>query len=81
MYQVDPTFMAARLHKGVLLSREFRRHDEAIAIFDDVLKKEPQNGMALLNRALAYQDNGRFPEALTDLEAYLALRRYYQLQL
>ncbi|MEM7333225.1 MAG: tetratricopeptide repeat protein [Chloroflexota bacterium] len=72
-YQVDPSFTAARLHKGVLLSREFGKHEEALAIFEEVLAKEPENSMALLNRALTLQDNGRFPEALTALEAYLAL--------
>ncbi len=72
-YQVDPSFTAARLHKGVLLSREFGRHDEALTIFDAILDEEPDNGVALLNRAMALQDNGRFPEALADLERYLEL--------
>ena len=72
-YEVDPTFYAARVHKGVLLSREFGRHDEALVEFDAVLQVEPENLKALLNRGLALQANGRFQDAMVDLEKYLAL--------
>lgn len=71
-YQVDPSFTAARLQKGVLLSREFGRHDEALHIFDAILDQEPENTAVLLNKGLALQANGRYREALTTLESYLA---------
>lgn len=72
-YEVDPTFVAARLHKGILLTREFGRHDEALAIFDAILADTPKDAKALFNRGLALQENGRFQDALTTFEAYLSL--------
>lgn len=72
-YEVDPTFHAARLQRAVLLTRELRRHEEAIAEFDALVAIEETHAAALLNRGLALQENGRFPEALNDIEAYLQL--------
>lgn len=72
-YTVDPTFVMARVHRGILLSRELGRHEEALAEFDKVLHEDPRHEEALFNRSLVLQSNGRFAEALTDLEAYLAL--------
>lgn len=72
-FAVDPTFWMARVHKGVLLSREFGKHEEALAEFDAVLAAEPSNAEALFNRGMTLQANGRFPEALTDLQTYLPL--------
>ncbi|MEM7113555.1 MAG: tetratricopeptide repeat protein [Chloroflexota bacterium] len=70
---VAPDFQQARLARGVLLGRELGRFAEALADFDYVLRDEPESGEALLNRGLVLQQNGRYADALTDLEAYLAL--------
>lgn len=77
-YEVDPTFTAARLQRGVLLSRELGRHEEALADFDAILAELPNEPAALLNRGLALQAHGRFHEALVDLEAYLSLPQQEQ---
>ena len=71
-YKVDPTFRAARLHRGILLGRELGRIDEAIADFDALLAEDPTYNLALFNRAMMWMENGRFPQALADMEAYLA---------
>lgn len=71
-YNVDPTFRAARLHRGILLGRELGRIDEAIADFDALLAEDPTYSLALFNRAMMWMENGRYPQALADMEAYLA---------
>ena len=71
-YQVDPTFRAARLHRGILLGRELGRIDEAIADFDALLAEDPIYSLALFNRAMMWMENGRYPQALADMETYLA---------
>ena len=70
-YEVDPTFRAARLHRGILLGRELGRIDEAIADFDALLAEDPTYNLALFNRGIMWMENGRYPEALQDMEAYL----------
>lgn len=70
---VDPTFHNARLQRGILLSRELGRHDEARADFDALLALDAEWPEALLNRAITYQEQARFGDALIDLETYLAL--------
>jgi tetratricopeptide (TPR) repeat protein len=72
-YEVDPTFRAARLHRGILLGRELGRIEEAIADFDALLAEDPTYNLALFNRGMMWLENGRFPQALTDMEAYLTL--------
>jgi lipoprotein NlpI len=71
-YNVDPTFRAARLHRGILLGRELGRIDEAIADFDALLTEDPTYSLALFNRAMMWMENGRYPQALADMEAYVA---------
>lgn len=70
---IAPGFQQARLARGVLLARELGQLEAALADFDAVLQAEPENGEALLNRALVLQQNGRYQQAIADLTAYLAL--------
>jgi len=70
-YEVDPTFRAARLHRGILLGRELGSIDEAIADFNALLAEDPTYTLALFNRGIMWMENGRYPEALQDMEAYL----------
>ena len=70
-YAVDPTFRVARLHRGILLGRELGRVDEAIADFDALLNEDPTYVLALFNRGMMWMENGRYPQALADMETYL----------
>ena len=70
-YAVDPTFRAARLHRGILLGRELGRLDEAIADFDALLAEDPTYYLALFNRGMMWMENGRYPQALADMQTYL----------
>ncbi len=72
-YDIDPTFQRVRLERGVLLFRELGRTEEALADFDALLAEDPDYAPALFNRALLAQQNGRYQDALNDLEAYQAL--------
>lgn len=72
-YEVDPSFREARLDRGIILYREMGRLDEALSDFDALLDEDPAYGPALLNRAMIFQELGRYADALRDLEAYLAL--------
>ena len=73
-YEIDPTFQRVRLERGILLFRELGRYDDALADFDFLLAEESDySDLALLNRALLYQQTAQFEEALSDLNAYLEL--------
>lgn len=72
-YDIDPTFQRVRLERGVLLFRELGRIEEAQADFDALLAEDPEYAPALFNRALLAQQNGRYQDALRDLEAYNTL--------
>lgn len=72
-YELNPKFTYARLQRAILLGRELQRYDEALAEFDALLAEEPENGAALVNKALVLQVNGRYREALNSLETYLQL--------
>jgi tetratricopeptide (TPR) repeat protein len=80
-YNLDPGLREARLDRGVLYFREMGMLDEALADFDALLAEDPSYRPALLNRALLFQERGRYREALIDLETYLELpeedREYY----
>lgn len=75
-YAIDPTFRRVRLERGILLFRELGRMAEARSDFDALLEEDPDYSPALFNRALLAQQNGRYPDALADLEAYLSLNDY-----
>lgn len=78
-YEIDPSFRRVRLERGVLLFRELGRTEEAQADFDALLEDDPAYGPALFNRALLWQQNGRYADALADLETYQSLPdREYQ---
>lgn len=72
-YAIDPRLRQARRERAVLLWRELDRGEEAIVEFDALLQEDPADGGALFNRALAYQQAGRYQEALADIESYLQL--------
>jgi len=72
-YETDSSLREARLDRGIILYRELGRFDEAMADFDALLAEDPQYGPALLNRAMAAQEQASYRQALADLEAYLSL--------
>jgi len=71
-YTIAPDYRQARLARGVLLSRELGRYDEALAEFNWLLARDAADGEAMLNRAMVYQQIGDFEAALADFEAYAA---------
>jgi len=72
-YMADPTMRKARLDRGILFYREMGMLDEALEDFDALLDEDPEYLPALLNRAMVYQERGRYGEALRDLETYIEL--------
>jgi tetratricopeptide (TPR) repeat protein len=72
-YETDPSLREARLDRGIILYRELGRFDEAMADFDALLAEDPSYGPALLNRAMAAQEQASYSQALADLETYLSL--------
>ncbi|MCP5098702.1 MAG: tetratricopeptide repeat protein [Chloroflexi bacterium] len=72
-YKIDPTFHEARLQRAILLFRELRRPDEALAEFDALLKDDPEYGRVLFNRGLLLHELGRYQESLASLDAYIQL--------
>jgi tetratricopeptide (TPR) repeat protein len=72
-YMADPTMRKARLDRGILFYREMGMLDEALEDFDALLDEDPEYLPALLNRAMVYQERGRYSEALRDLESYIKL--------
>jgi tetratricopeptide (TPR) repeat protein len=72
-YDMDPNLREARLDRGVIYFREMKRLDDALADFDGLLEQDPDYGPALLNRSMLRQEQGRYQQALTDLEHFLTL--------
>ena len=72
-YNLNPAMHQARFARAVILWREMERVEEALADFDALLQQDSAYAPALLNRALVYQQIGKYEEALADLQTYLAL--------
>jgi tetratricopeptide (TPR) repeat protein len=72
-YELDKSMREARMNRAVLLWRELNREQEAISELDSMLVEDPAFAPALLNRGLAYQQQGAYSTALEDLRAYLQL--------
>lgn len=51
------------------------RHEQAIARLDELLKRDPEDRWALMMRADAYQQMGKFDQARGDREKIIKLRR------
>jgi tetratricopeptide (TPR) repeat protein len=60
-------FRQARLARAVLYFRELGRPQEALADLNALLAADPAYAEALLNRAMLAQENGRYQDALDDL--------------
>ncbi len=71
-YQANPAFHQALLASATLRYRELGHVDGAIASLSGLLQQSPEHGGARFLRALAYQEAGRYQEALDDLRAFLA---------
>ena len=72
-YELDPNLRQARLDRGIIYFREMTRYDEALSDFNALLEEDAEYGPALLNRAMVYQEQGQYQNALTDLEQFLTL--------
>ena len=72
-FAVDPTFRRARLARAGLYLRELNQSQLALSDLNALLDEDPLYDEALLNRAMLWQQNGRFQEALADLQTYLSL--------
>src|SRR5262249_56878365 len=72
---LDPGLVAARLNRGVL-AHKAGRHADAIADFDEALRRHPDSdsqGLLHYNRALALRALGDRVEALASAEQALRL--------
>jgi tetratricopeptide (TPR) repeat protein len=69
---LDPAHADAYLNLGALLC-ESRRCDEAVALYDEALRRRPDEPLLHFNRAIALEDQGRTDEALTSYHAALRL--------
>lgn len=70
-YHADPSFHQALLAAAVLRYRELDRDGAAIESLSRLLAEAPEHNGARFNRAMAYQQAGRYQEALQDLRAFL----------
>jgi tetratricopeptide (TPR) repeat protein len=70
--EIDPTFVGAYYHRGVLYWREVQNYHHAIRDMTRVLELRREWSMALLTRALAYQSRGDYDQAIADYEQFLA---------
>jgi tetratricopeptide (TPR) repeat protein len=70
----DPKFSEAYNAWGTALVRQGKdKHDEAIKKYEEALKLNPDNFLALRNRALVHKRNERYPEAIADYEKAIVL--------
>ena len=69
---IDPGHADAYLNLGALLC-ESRRFDEAVALYDEALKRKPHEALLHFNRAIALEDRGDAAAALASYHACLRL--------
>lgn len=70
-YEANPEMEQALLARAILRGRELEETDAALADLETLLADDPTYGPALFNRALIYQQLGKYTLALADLNAYL----------
>ena len=70
-YEANAGMEQALLARAVLLGRELAEPDAALADLETLLAEDPTHGPALFNRALIYQQQGKYRQALADLNQYL----------
>lgn len=66
--QLDKSLLGPRMNMGNVLSQAMR-HQEAIDVLTDVLRRAPGSGQARFFRARSLYALGRFEETLADVEA------------
>jgi tetratricopeptide (TPR) repeat protein len=69
---IDPTHADAYLNLGALLC-EGHRFDEAVALYDEALRRKPHEALLHFNRAIALEDQGQPAAALASYHACLRL--------
>ncbi|HEY3635703.1 MAG TPA: tetratricopeptide repeat protein [Caldimonas sp.] len=69
---IDPTHGDAYLNLGALLC-ESHRYDEAVALYDQALRRKPNEALLHFNRAIALEDRGDAAAALASYHACLRL--------
>jgi tetratricopeptide (TPR) repeat protein len=70
-YKADPSFHRALVAGAVIRYRELGEVDRAITALSSLLETAPDHADARFNRAMAYQEEGRYREALADFRSYL----------
>lgn len=74
-YKTDPTFHRALVAGAMIRYRELGEIEGAITALSELLQAAPDYTEARFNRAMAYQEEGRYQEALADFRAYLEQAR------
>ena len=69
---LDPDHTDAYLNLGALLC-ESKRCGEAVALYDEALRRFPNEALLHFNRAVALEDKGRLADALADYNTSLRL--------
>jgi tetratricopeptide (TPR) repeat protein len=69
---LDPNHTGAYLNLGALLC-ESRRCGEAVALYDEALRRHPDEALLHFNRAVALEDKGRTADALAGYDTSLRL--------
>jgi tetratricopeptide (TPR) repeat protein len=69
---LNPSHADTYLNLGALLC-EGRRCDEAVALFDEAVRRYPKEALLHFNRAVALEDQGRIAEALASYDTALRL--------
>jgi tetratricopeptide (TPR) repeat protein len=70
--QLDPDFADAYLNLGALLC-EAKRCREAVALYDEAIRRCPKQALLHFNRAIALEDLGRLSDALASYNTCLRL--------
>lgn len=70
--EIDPMHADAYLNLGALLC-ENHRFDEAVALYDEALRRKPHEALLHFNRAIALEDRGDAAAALASYHASLRL--------
>lgn len=75
--EILPDYLDPYLSKANVLVVQ-RKHDDAFALFADLLIKDPNNYIVLQHRSELYKALGKFDEAMADLEGIAEIKKRIQ---
>ncbi|MDJ0600849.1 MAG: tetratricopeptide repeat-containing serine protease family protein [Crocosphaera sp.] len=73
--RLDNNLLSARYNRGLIFARDFGYYDEALKDFEELIKRNPRDADALLQRGNIYFQRGNKQQALNDYTTAISLNK------